>query len=142
MWPRSTTTDVSIRPCERRDSATRSDALIDVPVEVLTEPAGVDRGRMSEGVHHDVASDEATAAQREQLADWHPVAGDDERFALVESAHDLTTVVAQFSLGDRFGHSPTVARVRHRRTSLRRRRRLRRETHGAPAWHRNHVRLE
>jgi hypothetical protein len=82
-------------------------------VQITAETDGVDGGRMNERRNDRVARHETTASQRDQLPNWHAVASDHERLALIKSAHDLTALVAELSLGDRFGHALIVARVRH-----------------------------
>lgn len=83
-------------------------------VEVLAKLGGVDRWCIRKRCHNDLAGNEATVPQRDQLTNGHAVASDNEGLALVETAHDLSAVVAEFSLGDDLGHEVTVARVRHR----------------------------
>ncbi len=55
--------------------------------------------------------------QRGKLADRDSIPGYDERLALVELAHNVAAVIAQFPLGDLFGHTTTVARVLRRLTA-------------------------
>ena len=81
------------------------DALIEVTVKVIAETGGVDSRGMGERRGDGLPCDETPAAERDQLANGHSVAGDDEGLALVESAHDFAAVVAKFSLGDRFSHT-------------------------------------
>lgn len=88
--------------------------MIEVPVEIVAKAGGVDSRGVGERRGDDLSCDETPAAEWDQLADGHAVAGDDEGLALIESAHDLTAVVAKFSLGDRFSQPTSVARMRRR----------------------------
>jgi len=80
-------------------------------VQVGAEPSRVNSGCRPEESDRSLGGDEAVAAQWSELAYGNAVARDDERLALVELAHDLTAVVAQFSLGDLSAHGRIVARV-------------------------------
>ena len=97
------TTDVSSSP--RVWSATWGGILVEMPVDVGAELVGVDWGRGGEGGQRRLASDVPPATHRSQLADGHSVAGDAERFAGIEGAHDLATVVAQFPLSQISSHT-------------------------------------
>lgn len=85
-------------------SGTRCDVLVDGLVEIGDQAVSIERGGASEHVDDLVARGEATPADRDQLAHWHAASRDDEGLAMVELAHDFTTLVAQLSLGDRPGH--------------------------------------
>jgi hypothetical protein len=97
------TTDVSSSP--RVWSATGGGVLVKPPVDVGAELVGVDRGRSGEGRQRGIAGDVPSTTHGSQLADGHPVAGDAERFAGIERAHDLAAVVAQFPLGQISSHT-------------------------------------
>ena len=43
-------------------------------------------------------------SQRSKFTNWLTVASYDERFTLVEAAHDLAAVIAKFALGDCLSH--------------------------------------
>ena len=102
-------TDVSSSP--RVWSATRRGVLVKTPVDVDAELVGVDHGSGGEGRERRVARDVPATMHGGQLADGHSVAGDAKRFAGIECAHDLATVVAQFPLSQISSHTRTVAPV-------------------------------
>ena len=72
----------------------RSDC-IKIPLEKLV----VDRGPPEHG-HRGLRADEPMSAQGRRLSDRGAVAHDDVRLTLVESAHDLSAVVAKLALID------------------------------------------
>ena len=80
-------------------------------IQIGAEPLRVNCWRCPEEGDCSLGGDEAVAAQWSELAHGNAVARDDERLALVELAHNLTAVVAQFSLGDLSAHGRIVARV-------------------------------
>ena len=81
-------------PRRGRTSATRRGLLIDQAVDIGPESIPVDRGRALEDSDRGVRRDELTLSQRDQFAHWDSVAGDDERLATIERAHDLAAFVA------------------------------------------------
>ncbi len=107
------TTDVSMRPFAWRISGTRFDVLLGVTVQILTETSGINRRAVRKSSKYRGPANETAPAKRDELADRDAVTGDHEGLALIEPAHDLAAVVAEFSLGDRFNHAGGVARVRH-----------------------------
>ena len=92
-----------MRPRARR-SATRFGIRTGYTVEIAAEAFVVDRRRTTEHRDCRLRADKALPAQRCELTDGHPIAGDDEGLAVVESPHDLPAVVAKFSLGDFLSH--------------------------------------
>src|SRR5256885_16078665 len=58
-----------------------------------------------------VGAHEPTLPKGRQLADRNAVAGDDERLAAIEGAHDLAAFVAKLSLADLAHHARSVAPV-------------------------------
>ena len=56
-----------------------------------------------------VSAHESVPSQRRELADRHTISSHHVRFAEVQSAHDLATVIAKLSLGDLSRHLPIVA---------------------------------
>lgn len=81
-------------------SATGTKLLAGNGVEIPAELQKVDWKCSSEHRHRGLRGDEPTPASRRQLADRGAVVGDDKRFALVESTHDLSAVVAELTLVD------------------------------------------
>ena len=106
---RSMSTDVSISPRGRRESATRSRILIDDRVEVLSESPGRYSRRSAESGQHGLSRDEHALSQRDQLTDGHAVARHDECFPFIQGTHDAPAVIAQLSLCDAAIHEPSVA---------------------------------
>ena len=102
---RSITTDVSMIPRGIGWSATRSGVVIERSVDIRPEPLGFNRGCPGERGDRGVGRHELARAQRDELADRHTVARDDERLAAVERAHDLTAAVAEFALRDLASHA-------------------------------------
>ena len=104
-------------PCDGRGvSATRRDLLAGGPIEICSEPVERHARSAPERGDRRFGADESMPMQRGKLADRDSVPGHDERLALVKLAHNVAAVVAQFPLGDLFGHISSVARVlrRHR----------------------------
>src|SRR5207253_10001627 len=57
-----------------------------------------------EGTDRCLGADERPRPHRRQLADRHAVAGDDERLALIEGAHDAPAVIAKLALRNPASH--------------------------------------
>ena len=104
-----------MRPCDARAaSATRRDLLAGGPIEVGSQPVELHARSAPERRHSRRGADESMPTQWGKLADRDPIPGHNEGFALVKLAHNLAAVIAEFTLGDLSGHTPTVARVLHR----------------------------
>lgn len=58
-----------------------------------------------------VRAHEAVTSERDEFPDGYTATRDDECLALIELAHDLAAVVAEFALGGLSGHLTEVARV-------------------------------
>ena len=80
-------------------------------IKVVAQPGEIDAGCALECRYCCLGVDEPVATQWGQFADRNTVSGHDERLALVELAHDLAAVVAQFALRDFGSHSSSVAPV-------------------------------
>ncbi len=107
MVSRSMTTEVSSRPRSGRSLlGTRGDGLVGDVVEVAAESVVVDRWCGPEQFDRGFGSYESVATERGEFADWLTVAGDDERLALDEGAHDAAAVVSKLSLADLGAHEP------------------------------------
>src|SRR5919106_2551293 len=105
MSSKSMSTEVSSSPRSGRGgSATRLYVLARGSVEILAEAPVVDPGSGIEHRHGGLGGHEAVPSQRRQLANGYAVAGDDECLTFVELAHDLATLVSQFSLRDLARH--------------------------------------
>src|SRR5437016_1276019 len=113
MCSRSMTTEVSRSPRAARRSGIGANVLASPRIDIGTEAARVDGGRILEDGNDRLRRHESVAPQGSELSYRHTVASDDERFSLVEPAHDLAAVVAELALGDGFSHASTVA---HRAT--------------------------
>src|SRR5947199_2735172 len=113
MCSRSMTTEVSRSPRAGRLSGIGYDVLASPRIDVGTEAARVDGGRIPEDGNDGRRRHEPVAPQGSELAYRHSVASDDEGLPLVEPAHDLAAVVAELALGNGFSHVSTVA---HRAT--------------------------
>jgi hypothetical protein len=74
------------------------------PINIGTEAARVDGGRVPEDGNDCRRGHESVTAQGGELAHRHTVASGDEGLSLIEPAHDLTAVVAELALGDGFSH--------------------------------------
>jgi len=107
------TTEVSRSPRAGRRSGIGYDVLASPRIDVGTEAARVDDGRIPEDGNDGRRRHEPVAPQGSELAYRHSVASDDEGLSLVEPAHDLAAVVAELALGNGFSHVSTVA---HRAT--------------------------
>ena len=92
----------------RTGSATWCRFLVGHTIEVVTKSVVVDTRRVPEQSDCRVGSHESMSPEGGKFADWHPVSRHDETLALVETAHDLSTLVAKLSLGDFSGHDDTV----------------------------------
>src|SRR5258706_3049299 len=110
MCSRSMTTEVSRSPRTGRRSGIGYNVLASPRIDVGTEAAGVDGGRIPEDGNDRRRRHESMAPQGSQLAYRHTVASDDEGLPLVEPAHDLAAVIAELTLGDGFRHASMVAR--------------------------------
>jgi hypothetical protein len=87
--------------------------LVEDRVDVGSEPRAVEDWSAREEGDGCVGADEPTPPKRRQLADRDAVAGDDERLAAVERAHDLPAFVPKLTLADLSRHIRSVARVLH-----------------------------
>lgn len=92
------TTDVSSRPRGIRLSDTRRNALVGNGVEIGRQPFCVDRRRATKERNSELGSDETVTTHWREFRDRHAIPGDHERFAFVESAHDLAALIAKLSL--------------------------------------------
>jgi hypothetical protein len=92
----------------------RCELLAGGPVEVCSQPVELYAWSTSERRHCRLGTDESMPTQWGKLADWNPIPGHNEGFALVQLAHNLAAVIAQLTLGDLSGHLRTVAQVLHR----------------------------
>ena len=91
--------------------ATRRDLLVGGPIEICSEPVELHPRSAPERGDGRLGADETMPTQRGKLADRDSIPGHDERLASVKLAHNVAAVIAQLSLGDLFGHTPSVARV-------------------------------
>lgn len=83
---------------------TRQRGLRGDPIQIATEPAGVDSRSPLEGGACCACAHELPTQERGQLPDRHAVASDDEGLPLVEPPHDLPALIAQPPLGYVPGH--------------------------------------
>ena len=104
------TTEVSRIPRAGRRSGIGYDILAGPRIDVGTEAARVDGGRIPEDGNHGRRRHEPVAPQGSELAYRHSVASDDKGLSLVEPAHDLAAVIAELALGNGFSHAGIVAR--------------------------------
>ena len=79
-------------------------------VQVGAKAVEVNPGCAPESRHRRRRADEPIAPQGGKLPNRNPVARHDEGLAAVKLPHDLSAVVAQFTLGDLSSHKPKVAR--------------------------------
>jgi hypothetical protein len=79
-------------------------------MDIGTEAARIDSGRIPENGNDCRRRHEPVAPQGSELAYWHTMASDDEGLPLFEPAHDLAAIVAELALGDGWSHGSTVAR--------------------------------
>src|ERR1700694_4650210 len=101
-----------MRPCDARAaSATRRDLLAGGPIEVGSQPVELHARSAPERRHSRRGADESMPTQWGKLADRDPIPGHNEGFALVKLAHNLAAVIAELTLGDLSGHTPSVASV-------------------------------
>ena len=108
--PRSITTDVSRMPrCGLGTSVTWRRVLVSDGVQISSEPLVFDPGRHPEGSDGGFSSQEAVPTQGCEFSDRCAVSGDDETLAVVKLTHDLTAVIAEFTLGDLSSHALSVA---------------------------------
>jgi hypothetical protein len=91
-------TDVSITPRCRAQSGTRGGILGGVAVKIGAPAIGVDRCCCAEGRERSVAINESPAPGWRQSTDRHAVAAHGKTLARIERTHDLTALVAQFTL--------------------------------------------
>lgn len=87
------TTEVSNMPRAKR-SDTIWHVLVDGEVKILTQARVVDRRSVAEHFHDHGPGNEAVTAQWSKLADRDAIAAHNERFPLVQRAHNAATVVA------------------------------------------------
>lgn len=85
--------------------------MIEQAIDVRAKTLGVNSTKVPESCSRLFCRNELPTAKRAQLPDRRPIAGNDERLAAIEIAHDRTTVVAELTLGDLTRHSRNVARV-------------------------------
>jgi hypothetical protein len=78
-------------------------------IDVGSEPRAVEDWSAREESHGGVGAYEPTLPKRCQLAHGNAVAGDDERLAAVERAHDLAAFVPKLSLADLSRHIPNCS---------------------------------
>ena len=97
---RSITTEVSTSPRGCRGSGTRSRVLIDERVDIFLKSPRSDTRSAGECGENGFTGDEHPLPDGNEFAYGNAVARDDERPALVESAHDASAFVAQLSLSD------------------------------------------
>lgn len=83
-----------------RVSATRCGVLIDHGVHVFAKTPRRDTRRSGKNGHNGCRRHEHTLPQRQQLANRHTVARDNEGTALIQSPHDAPAVIAELSLSD------------------------------------------
>src|SRR5579872_982805 len=107
-FSRSTRTEVSMMPRERR-SATRKSLLRGNGVEILSEASILDSWRAAEDGHGTGCGHEAMPVQRRELSYRAAIARDDVALTLVKSPHDLSAVIAELALTDLL-HRQSVAR--------------------------------
>lgn len=107
---RSITTDVSNNPLAC-SSATRRGILIDTPINISAEPAGVHRSCRRERADHDIRRDETAATHRPQLSHRHTITRHEVALAPIQTPHDVPTVIPKLPLGDLAFHTLSVARV-------------------------------
>src|SRR5215212_3836639 len=105
---RSTTTDVSSKPCGTR-SATRVDVLIDYLVEVTAHAFPVQAWCVAEHLDGGHCGHETVATQRAQLTHRPAIAAHHEGPTLVKRTHDATAVISQLALTDLLAHAARVA---------------------------------
>lgn len=79
-------------------------------VQVGAKAVEVNPGCAPESRHRRRRTDEPIAPQGGKLPNRNPVARHDEGLAAVKLPHDLSAVVAQFTLSDLSSHKPKVAR--------------------------------
>ena len=79
-------------------------------VQVGAKAVEVNPGCAPESRHRRRRADEPIAPQGGKLPNRNPVARHDEGLAAVKLPHDLSAVVAQFTLSDLSSHKPNVAR--------------------------------
>lgn len=101
-------------PRSSRDSGTRSNALIDVSIDVAAETLRGKRRRALERRDRRLGLEELAPPQRRELANRYAIARHDKRHTAIQSAHDLSTLVPKLSLGDLAWHLGTVAHVLQR----------------------------
>jgi len=89
---------------EVRYSRAWFECLLDDGVHIVAESARIHGWRTGDRRQQRIASDESTAPNRTKLADRHTLSRDDEVLAPIQRTHDLSAVVAKFSLGDGAGH--------------------------------------
>jgi prevent-host-death family protein len=85
--------------------------LVEERIDVGSEPRTVQDWSAREKLDGCLGADEPTLSKRRQLADRNAVAGDDERLAAIERAHDLAALVPKLSLADLPRHIRSVALV-------------------------------
>lgn len=105
---RSITTDVSSNP-SGSPSETRIDTLRHSAVHIFAELFTVDSWRDLEDFADHDGIDKSPTSHRTLFADWFGMAHHDISPTLVQSAHNATTVVAQFSLTYLLGHIDLVS---------------------------------
>lgn len=85
-------------------SATQCHALVDVAVEIGSEPVTVEAGGAGKDLGDLLARSELSPPDWDEFADGHAAPSDDEGLALVQATHDLAAVVAKFALCNRPTH--------------------------------------
>ena len=85
-------------------SGTRRRILIDRSIDVFPKPFEGSLWRGGKDRKNSVGGNENPLPNRNQLADRHTMASDDEGLDLVESSHDSTTFIAELSLRDQAAH--------------------------------------
>ncbi len=84
--------------------------LIDYRVNVLPKTSGGQAGRTGERGQGSFGRNEHPSSQRDQLADGHAIARDDEGLAPIQGPDDPPAVVAELPRGDPSTHASSVAR--------------------------------
>jgi len=83
--------------------------LVDDLIQIAPECSGIERRRVTEHGNGSIGRDKSVAPERTQLSHRSAVSSHHERRTLIQSAHDPTAVIAEFTLGDLLGHEKTVA---------------------------------
>ena len=100
IFSRSIITDVSRRPRTIRGLGTRGYVLIDVCVYVVAKTNWIDARSICKHCSNGNGRNESIATKWCEFAHWSAIARHDECFAVIETAHDVATVVSELALCD------------------------------------------